>query len=258
MSDMENHSSQIQAVSTLVQTTLGSRVLAIYLHGSAVAGGLQVHSDLDLLAVVDIPLGDAQRQALITALLTLSSPHPAIPGGSRCIELVLCRHSDLLSQDYPAKVEFIYGEWLREASQAGTVPEAESDPEYTLLLAQARQQARLLWGKDLLSEVPPTSLGQIRQAMRDGLEPLLSGLQGDERNVLLTLARMWRTAVHGDFVSKEQGAAWAISQLAPAPAETLDYARRAYQGEVADQWADRFAQVQQLAQDLAGRIKQAL
>ncbi len=47
-----------------------------------------------------------------------------------------------------------------------------------------------------------------------------------------------------------------LSRLAQA--EVLDYARRAYLGELADLWADRFVEAQQLAQDLAGRIKQAL
>lgn len=258
MLDSENPSSQLHAALELVQKILAQNLQALYLHGSAVAGGLRPQSDLDILAVVDAPLSKAQRQALIAALLSVSAPHPATPGGPRCIELVVCRRLDLQGKAYPAKVEFIFGEWLRDAFKEGYLSEAALDPEYTLLLAQARQQAQLIVGLDVLADVPATPIEHIRQAMRDSVVPLYEGLRGDERNVLLTLARMWRTAVHGDFVTKEQAAAWAIPKLPPALAQTLDYARLAYVGEVRDCWDTRGQEAERLAQELLGNLKQAL
>jgi streptomycin 3"-adenylyltransferase len=258
MLDPENPNSQLQAALVLVQEILSVDLQALYLHGSAVAGGLRPHSDLDILAVVDAPLSDEQRQDLIAALLSISAPHPATPGGPRCIELVVCRLADLQRNEHPAKVEFIYGEWLRDAFKEGYLSDAAADPEYTLLLAQARQQAQLLWGRDVLADVPATPIEHIRQAMRDGVEPLYEGLRGDERNVLLTLARMWRTGVHGDFVTKEQAAEWAIPRLPAELAKTLEYARLAYIGEVLDRWDTRGKEAERLAQALLGNIKQAL
>ncbi|ALO38119.1 adenylyltransferase [Alcaligenes faecalis] len=254
----ESPNSQLQAALALVQKILSLDVQAFYLHGSAVAGGLRPQSDLDILAVVDAPLSDEQRQDLIAALLTISAPHPATPGGPRCIELVVCRLADLQRNEHPAKVEFIYGEWLRNAFREGYLSDAAADPEYTLLWAQARQQAQLLWGRDVLADVPATPIEHIRQAMRDGVEPLYEGLRGDERNVLLTLARMWRTGVHGDFVTKEQAAEWAIPRLPAELAKTLEYARLAYIGEVFDRWDTRGEEAECLAQALLGNIKQAL
>lgn len=258
MLDLENSNSQLQAVLALVQQILNLDLQALYLHGSAVAGGLRPQSDLDILAVVDAPLSDTQRQELIAALMPVSAPHPATPGGPRCIELVVCRLADLQRNMHPAKVEFIYGEWLRDAFNEGYLSEAAADPEYTLLLAQARQQAKLVWGRDVLAEVPATPIEHIRQAMRDGAEPLYEGLRGDERNVLLTLARMWRTGVHGDFVTKEQAAAWAIPSLPSKLARTLEYARLAYVGEVEDRWDTRVKEAERLAQELLRNLKQAL
>lgn len=258
MLDSENPNSQLRATLELVQKILTPNVQALYLHGSAVAGGLRPQSDLDVLAVVDAPLSDEQRQDLIAALLSVSAPHPATPGGPRCIELVVCRLADLQRNVHPAKVEFIYGEWLRDAFKEGYLSDAAADPEYTLLLAQARQQAQLLWGSDVLADVPATPIEHIRQAMRDGVDPLYEGLRGDERNVLLTLARMWRTGVHGDFVTKEQAAEWAIPRLSAELAKTLEYARLAYVGEVLDRWDTRGKEAERLAQALLGNIKQAL
>ena len=258
MLDPENPNGQLQAALALVQKILSLDVQALYLHGSAVAGGLRPQSDLDILAIVDAPLSDEQRQDLIAALLSISAPHPATPDGPRCIELVVCRLADLQRNEHPAKVEFIYGEWLRDAFREGYLSDAAADPEYTLLLAQARQQAQLLWGRDVLADVPVTPIEHIRQAMRDGVEPLYEGLRGDERNVLLTLARMWRTGVHGDFVTKEQAAEWAIPRLPAELAKTLEYARLAYIGEVLDRWDTRGTEAERLAQALLGNIKQAL
>ncbi|WBM38964.1 aminoglycoside adenylyltransferase domain-containing protein [Alcaligenes faecalis] len=258
MLDPDNPNGQLQAALALVQEILNLDLQALYLHGSAVAGGLRPHSDLDILAVVDAPLSDEQRQDLIAALLSISAPHPATPGGPRCIELVVCRLADLQRNEHPAKVEFIYGEWLRDAFREGYLSDAAADPEYTLLLAQARQQAQLLWGRDVLADVLATPIEHIRQAMRDGVEPLYEGLRGDERNVLLTLARMWRTGVHGDFVTKEQAAEWAIPRLPAELAKTLEYARLAYIGEVLDRWDTRGKEAERLAQALLGNIKQAL
>lgn len=254
----ESPNSQLQAALALVQKILSLDVQALYLHGSAVVGGLRPQSDLDILAVVDAPLSDEQRQDLIAALLSISAPHPATPGGPRCIELVVCRLADLQCNEHPAKVELIYGEWLRDAFKEGYLSDAAADPEYTLLLAQARQQAQLLWGRDVLADVLATPIEHIRQAMRDGVEPLYEGLRGDERNVLLTLARMWRTGVHGDFVTKEQAAEWAIPRLPAELAKTLEYARLAYIGEVLDRWDTRGKEAERLAQALLGNIKQAL
>lgn len=254
----ENPNNQLQSALALVQQILSLDLQALYLHGSAVAGGLRPQSDLDILAVVDAPLSDEQRQDLIAALLSVSAPHPATPGGPRCIELVVCRLADLQRNVHPAQVEFIYGEWLRDAFKEGYLSDAAADPEYTLLLAQARQQAQLLWGRDVLADMPATPIEHIRQAMREGVEPLYEGLRGDERNVLLTLARMWRTGVHGDFVTKEQAAEWAIPKLPAELAKTLEYARLAYVGEVLDRWDTRGKEAERLAQALLGNIKQVL
>ncbi|UTM02642.1 nucleotidyltransferase domain-containing protein [Alcaligenes sp. NLF5-7] len=134
----ENPNNQLQSALALVQQILSLDLQALYLHGSAVAGGLRPQSDLDILAVVDAPLSDEQRQDLIAALLSVSAPHPATPGGPRCIELVVCRLADIQRNVHPAQVEFIYGEWLRDAFKEGYLSDAAADPEYTLLLAQAR------------------------------------------------------------------------------------------------------------------------
>ena len=94
--------------------------------------------------------------------------------------------------------------------------------------------------------------------MRILLPSLVEGLGGDERSVLLTLARMIYTATTGRFTSKDQTAAWAKSLLSKADADLLSYARLAYLGEVFDHWTDRVSQAVCLTDELTRRISALL
>lgn len=253
-----NQTEQIQAALEILHRTLGDALIGAYLHGSAVTGGLQLQSDIDLLAVVESELTESQRSDLLTGLLCLSGRHPAAPEGPRCLEVVIFCRSDLARGDYPARAEFVYGEWLRDSFEAGEKPMPERNPEYSLVVAQAYQESVPLLGpprNELLTEV---SLEYVRQAMRDGLPDLLNGLRGDERNVLLTLARMWHTANTGKFVTKDTAASWAIPRLSGQYATTLDYARRAYIGEITDDWSSQSDAAQKLADHMSEQVTHSL
>ena len=258
MQTAPHQNEQIQSVLGILHHSLGATLLGVYLHGSAVSGGLQPQSDIDLLAVVETELTESQRNGLLFELLRLSGRHPAVPGGPRCLEVMVFCRSDLACGDYPVRAEFVYGEWLRDAFEAGESPIPKRDPEYSLVIAQARQEAIPLLGpptNELLAEI---SLEHIRQAMRDAIPDLLNGLHGDERNVLLTLARMWYTARMGKFVTKDAAAKWAIPRLSDQNAVMLDHARRAYLGEVTDDWSSQGDAVQRLARQMGESITNSL
>ena len=94
--------------------------------------------------------------------------------------------------------------------------------------------------------------------MRGLLSILTAGLQGDERNILLTLARMWRTASSDTFVTKDVAAARAVPKVGQRDGATLEYARKAYLGKIADDWSDRHEDARHLAATLARHIDRAL
>ncbi|GHG29091.1 aminoglycoside adenylyltransferase domain-containing protein [Paracoccus aerius] len=258
MQSLPENIEQVSAGLADLCNILGDSLLAIYLHGSAISGGLRPQSDIDLLAVVDRGLVGNERAALLSSLLQLSGCHPPVPGAPCCLELVVFTRHDLAGHQFPTRAEFVYGEWLRDAFEAGEMPMPTEDPEFTLVLAQARQEARTLFGPDKNILLPEVSETAVRAAMRELLPSLLNGLQDDTRNVLLTLARMWRTASSGAFVSKDEAAMWAIPSLTKDNALTLAHARRAYLGEVADDWRGRWDAARRLADQLALNVTKAM
>ena len=131
---------------------------------------------------------------------------------------------------------------------------ADCDPEHTLILAQARKEAQPLVGPAPAKVLPQIPDSQVRRAMRNLLPALLGHLPGDERNVLLTLARMWRTAAAGEFVTKDAAADWAVPRLPEQVAELLIYAREAYLGRSKDQWENRQTEARQAADYLYQRV----
>ncbi len=249
---------QTRMTATALQRVLGDALLAVYLHGSAVAGNLRPQSDIDLLAVIGRPMTDDQRRDLLRVLLRMSARHPAVPGGLRCLDVAVFLLSDLSESSVPTRAEFTYGEWLRDAFEAGESPLPTRDPEHTLVLAQTRRDAVSLIGPCSADLLPEMSPNHIRQAMGQALPTVLEGLRGDERNVLLTLVRMWHTAQTGAFVTKDAAAAWAIPRVPDQDATILDEARRAYLGELVDEWDSRRDDTQRLAEHLRARITKLL
>ena len=203
------------------------------------SGGLQPQSDIDLLAVIQSEQTENQRNGLLLDLLRLSERHPAVPGGARCLEVMVFCQADPNRGDYPTRAESVYGEWLRDAFEVGETPMPERDPEYSLVIAQAHHEAIPLFGTPRSELLTDVSTEHFSQAMRGSLPYLLDGMHGDERNVLLTLARMWHTSSTEKFVTKDAASEWAIPRLSGSESRVLDPARRTYLGEVTDDWSNQ-------------------
>nr|WP_273793385.1 aminoglycoside adenylyltransferase domain-containing protein [Brucella anthropi] len=239
----------------VLRDCLGQSLQAAYLHGSAVNGGLRPDSDVDLLVICNQPLTPETGARLIDKLMRISGRHPAKPGTPRCLEVMIFLTQDLAALSYPAWCAFIYGEWLRNEFETGTVPQPHTDPEYTLVLAQAGQEAISLLGPERAQLLPPVSRDEVRRAIADALPGLLGNIQGDERNVLLTLARMWYTLETGKFTPKDAAADWASPLVSSETAAALALGQAAYCGAAVDDWQNRPKLARQAADELAHHVR---
>ena len=222
---------------SVVEGVLGDSIIGIYLFGSAVVGGLKRDSDVDILVAVSDPPTFEQRKALVSQLMSVSG---AIgnPQAIRPLELTVMTVSDVVPWQFPPRAEFVYGEWLREEFEAGSVPEPVRDPDLAIVLKKVIDNSLPLYGTDAANLFEPVPLPDIRMAIRDSLPNLLAETTGDERNVVLTLSRMWLTAATGDIAPKDTAAHWAEKKAPPDHAVLLQYAREGYLGKVEDRWEE--------------------
>lgn len=215
---------QVGRVVRLVADVFGPELVGIYLHGSAVLGGLRPASDVDVLAVGRRSLDDRQRQALLTGLLATSGT----PVNPRPVELTVVVQSEVRPWRWPPTCDFQYGEWLRDRYEAGHIPRPGPMPDLALAFAVTLAADRSLAGPpptQVLDRAPPADLARASVA---GIPALLDDLPGDARNVVLTLARIWTTLATGEIRSKDAAADWALPHLRPENRPVLEHARQLY------------------------------
>jgi predicted nucleotidyltransferase len=244
------------AIGALRRGLAEAEIVAVYLYGSAVAGGLRPDSDLDLFVVTDRRLTAAEKARIVEGLLPISGRETR-PSSWRPIEMTIVSQPEIRPWRYPPKMELQYGEWLRDAFLSGAIePKPAESPDLGVLITMALQSGRALIGPapaDVLDAVPHADL--VR-AMVDGVPSLLVDLADDTRNVLLTLARIWTTVVTGKLRSKDEAADWALSRLPAAYRPTLARARDLYRtGGYGDPWDDGVARP--LAERLVDEITKA-
>ncbi|MDK7759296.1 aminoglycoside adenylyltransferase domain-containing protein [Providencia rettgeri] len=245
---------QAEQALVILQKYFSDSLIAVYLHGSSVSSGLRPTSDIDILVVVDTPITNICREQLVRDLMDISGLYPIDPEGRRPLEVAVFLASELNSLSYPAKCELIYGEWLRTDYEQGVFEGQTQDPEFTLMLAQASQDAVSLWYQEIY-HLPIIGLHDIHCAMLDSLPNLELSLEGDERNVLLTLARMWYTMEIGLFTSKGEAAIWAAELMPVELASILVVAKNAYLIGSSVDWENQLMSVTQCANYLAERIR---
>ncbi len=243
----------IQTLQDLITRAAPGSPVAMYLTGSYCDGGLRPESDLDILLITRVPLQVGERRMLIEHLLGYSGARATRQPG-RPIELISLVLDDIKPWRYPATRDFLYGEWLRTDYEAGRTPHPEADPNLPVILTSARQHSSALMGPPLAELTDPVPREHLTQSMYDALPSLLDDLVGDERNVLLTLARILFTLRTGLIAPKDVAAADVCSILASEHADTLDLAARAYRGEVRDDWTELHSKASAAATAMTDRI----
>ncbi|MEI3607063.1 aminoglycoside nucleotidyltransferase ANT(9) [Pseudogracilibacillus sp. SE30717A] len=259
MNSLSNEKVPVQATQALeiVEELLGSSIIGVYLFGSAVKGGLRINSDVDVLVLVNHSLPEVTRKKLTDRLMLISGKI-GNTDSLRPIELTVINHSDVVPWRYPPKKEFIYGEWLRNEFENGQIQEPSYDPDLAIVLAQARENSISLFGPDVSKILAPVPMKDIRRAIKESLSELIEGTEGDERNVILTLARMWQTVSTGEISPKDVAAKWALPRLPKEYSTILDLARKAYRGESIDNWEELDSEVKALVKYMKNSIETCL
>jgi streptomycin 3"-adenylyltransferase len=237
-------SPQLSQARSVLERNLAGTLQAIHLFGSAVDGGLKPHSDIDLLVTVGAPLAAPVRHSLMMDLLSVSG-RPGADGSRRPLEVTVVVRKEVVPWRYPPLRELQFGEWLREELQAGVVQPAAWDHDLAILLTKARQHSVCLLGLPAVELFDAVPKADLSQALLDTVAQWNEQPDwlGDERNVVLALARIWFTASTGEIASKDAAATWALEGLPDEHRPVLARAHAAYLGSAEDDLSDRAGQV---------------
>ena len=232
--------SQVAAARHLIERHLGADIVAIHLFGSAVDGGLQPHSDVDLLVTAAQPPDEAVLRALAVELLGIS----ASPGSSpslRALEVTVLALPHIVPWRHPARRELQFGEWLRAELEAGIVEPPMMDHDLAILLTKVREHSIPVVGPQADQVLDPIPHEDLRRALLDTVAQWNTpeDWAGDEKHIILALARIWYTSVSGGIASKELAATWLLDRIEPPYRPVLSKARAIYLGQAEDDLAQR-------------------
>lgn len=229
---------QVSRARAVLERHLAGTMAAVHLFGSAVDGGLKPYSDIDLLVTVSEPPAEATRRALLMELLTVSAP-PGAGLALRPLEVTVVALAQVVPWRYPPRRELQFGEWLREDLQAGRFEGPLFDHDLAILLTKARDRSVSLVGPSAPELFDPVPRPDLVRSLQDTVAQWngTNDWAGDERNVVLALARVWYTAATGRIASKDKAAGWLLEHEQGVKSTVLEKARAAYLGEGPDDLA---------------------
>ncbi|WP_404990786.1 AadA family aminoglycoside 3''-O-nucleotidyltransferase [Cupriavidus pauculus] len=210
---------------------LGATLASTHLFGSALDGGLKPASDIDLLVIASERPDEPARQALMRDLLTISAP-PGSDARLRALEVTVVARDEIVPWRYPARRELQFGEWLRTDLLAGIFEPPTTDHDLAILLTKVRRHSVALIGASAASILDPIPPKDFTAALRDTVAQWNSEADwdGDERNVILALARIWYSAATGEIAPKDVAADWVLERVPLGYRQVLMDARAGYLG----------------------------
>jgi streptomycin 3"-adenylyltransferase len=210
-----NDKEQIAKACNTIAQYLGDSLLAIHLFGSAIeAEGLKPYSDIDLFVTVDTPVTKRKRKQLMCALLS-NSASPKSDPFLRALEVTVVNYHDLNPWTYPPKREMQFGEWLRDDILSGVFEAGAKDIDLAIIIKKIRLSSIPIVGQKASKLFEPISDRDFTNALQRTLLIWNSELDwlGDERNIILTIARIWYSISTGLINSKDEAAIWLIDRI---------------------------------------------
>lgn len=251
-------SQQLKDSLKLLKSIFGPDLLGVYLYGSALVGGLQKYSDIDLFVVLNRSTTSREKQKLVSHLLKISGIYMKSP--KRPIEMTIVEKTKINPWQYPPYFDFQYGEWLRTSFEEGTIEpwSTYEMPDLALIITQVLLKSQTLVGFEPKKLLAPIPYCDFIKAMIQDIDRLHDDLLQDTRNVLLTYARIWSTLETNTIRSKPAAADWVINKLPSAYSPVLNRAKLICMGVEDEHWEDIEKLIKPCAEFMIEKINQQI
>lgn len=245
---------QLKDCVELLKNILGTDLLGVYLYGSALVGGLQRYSDIDLFVVANRVTTVEEKKQLIANLLLTSGLY--MKDSKLPLEITIVVKAAVNPWQYPPTFDFQYGEWLRESFNSGIIEPWSSYemPDLALIITQILLKSQTLWGLEPKQLLAPAPYNDFMKAMLNDLDRLYEELEHDTRNVLLTYARTWSTLETSAIRSKPAAADWVINRLPEIHQPVMQRAKSICVGVENEHWDDIEALIKPCVDFMLDRI----
>ncbi|MBZ0282871.1 MAG: DUF4111 domain-containing protein [Anaerolineae bacterium] len=192
-----------------MQQVLGSKLVGLYLYGSLVTGDFDADiSDIDLLAAISDDLDDAAFDALDRMHQALVRKHPGWNGRLEIAYLSLYALKTFKTQTSPIAVI--------SPGEPFNIKKAGKDWLMNWYMVQSK--GITLFGPPPETIIDPTSQAEFIEAVkahliawREYIEHVDNGPY--QSYAILTMCRGLYTYTHGEQVSKQKAAAWAVEEM---------------------------------------------
>ena len=216
---------QIENLIAAVRDVLGDDLVGAYLHGSAALGGMRPGSDLDVIAVSARRLTDEEKQRLASRLRDVSKkPRP--------LDFDLVVQMEIRPWRYPPPFDFHYSEWWPGMRDRDT--NIDLAVLITILLAGGTP----IYGPAPAAVFDPVPEKDFRGTTLLAADEVIRDVEGDTRNVVLTLARIWTSLGTGEVLRKDGAATWVLERLPDEHKPVLERARSLYLEGSRGTWDD--------------------
>ena len=226
----------LNKISEEYERILGQKLVGVYAHGSVAFGCFnERNSDIDFIAVVDEPLSNDEKTALIKALLESEKYAPEKGLEMSVVLLQHCREFV-----YPTPFELHYSIAYREDAMADTQAFAErmhgKDYDLAAHFTVIRSVGLVVRGaevREVFGGVPKEHF--LDSIMRD-IEDAAEYIEYNPVYYTLNLCRVLAYKRGGGILSKEDGARWACENIPPLYAVVANEALNSYRtGKIFDE-----------------------
>jgi predicted nucleotidyltransferase len=249
---------QLDRLVTGIEGILGTGLLGMYRHGSAVLGGLRPDSDIDIVVVATRRTSTDEKRRVIELLLTLSGGRSSTALG-RPIELDIVVASEIRPWRYPPPFDVHYGELWRDRFERGDLEPWPSgtNPDLASAITMVLLGDRPLVGPRPADVFDPVPRADYLDAILRDTETVDEYLPWDTRNVVLTLPRIWSAIATEGVHSKESAALWALERIPEEHRAVLERAVSAYRGDTDDRWDDLVVETRAYVDSMLAQISRA-